>query len=474
MFQSFLQYRIACQSDDWHAFSPIVFLVLIGFTIALPLSIAVYLFVRRDELYSTAVYQRVGFLYEPYTRAAPWWAIHDVVLKVLLTGMLIYVPEEERAGIAVLLCVIALCNLNFFRPHKSLLLFWLNQLSFLITSAKYVFATILSAIDQDDSSNIARRVHTIGTLLIVLDVCFISVAVGTVCAAGILLQRKILNKVDEQQQAQQEDNEQEEEEEQSSRAAESANLTHHILPVSIVPLPQQLCGGGLGTPADHEREVDALMEYSDAHARDRRQNLASHRQRSHRKTLLRVAQRRKLKESKRMKSVQIFKRLDDKSLGAIVDAMTPETFAPGQIIVQQGDPAESFYIIVKGTCVVKRKTLVDLLHGQTIGELSTFDHFGEGALITAARRHFLQTSGMSGEARVQARNATVIANPEGDQGVDAMMLTGDGLEKLLQGEGDNQIDVHTLMRECVEKHEEREAMSVMRQVWQRSGVRGKL
>ena len=37
-----------------------------GFTIALPLSIIVYLFVNRGGLYSTAVYQHVGFLYDPY------------------------------------------------------------------------------------------------------------------------------------------------------------------------------------------------------------------------------------------------------------------------------------------------------------------------------------------------------------------------------------------------------------------------
>ena len=103
----------------WYAFSPIVLIVLIGFTITLPLSIIVYLFVNRGELYSTAVYQRVGFLYDPYNRSAPWWAIHDVVLKMLLTGMLIYVPEEERAAIAVVLCMLAIANLNYFRPQIS-------------------------------------------------------------------------------------------------------------------------------------------------------------------------------------------------------------------------------------------------------------------------------------------------------------------------------------------------------------------
>lgn len=110
--------------------------------------------------------------------------------------------------------------------------------------------------------------------------------------------------------------------------------------------------------ADHELAVDALMDEYDAHVEDRRRNIAINRQRSQRKTMLRVAQRRRLKESKRMRSVQVFKQLNEKSLSAIVDAMTPCTFAPGEIIVQQGDPAESFFIIVKGSCVVRKKTIV--------------------------------------------------------------------------------------------------------------------
>ena len=187
--------------------------------------------------------------------------------------------------------------------------------------------------------------------------------------------------------------------------------------------------------------------------------------------MLRVAQRRKLKESKRMRSVQVFKELDARSLSVIVDAMTLRTFAPGEIIVQQGDPAESFFIIIKGSCEVRRKTLVDIVHGQTIGELSTFDHFGESSLITATRRHFLRTSGALGEARVQTRNATVIAKADCDEGVDTMMMTGESLEKLMD---EKKIDVKTLMEECAKKHQEREALSTMRQVWQRSGARGRL
>ena len=40
---------------------------------------------------------------------------------MILTGMLIYVPPAERAGVAALVCMIAIANLNYFRPHKNTL-----------------------------------------------------------------------------------------------------------------------------------------------------------------------------------------------------------------------------------------------------------------------------------------------------------------------------------------------------------------
>ena len=56
-------YRIRCYEDEWNAFTPIVLLVLCGFTAALPTFIGFYLWRNRAELYSTRVYQTVGFLY---------------------------------------------------------------------------------------------------------------------------------------------------------------------------------------------------------------------------------------------------------------------------------------------------------------------------------------------------------------------------------------------------------------------------
>ena len=120
---------------------------------------------------------------------------------------------------------------------------------------------------------------------------------------------------------------------------------------------------------------------------------------------------------------------------------------------------------MKGSCGAKEDACRSRIR-QIIGELSTFDHFGESALITATRRQFLRTSGMSGEAKIQTRNATVIAKAEGSEATETMMLTGEGLEKMLQE--DNQIDVKALMRLREEEHAQRESLSAARQVWQRS------
>ena len=50
-------YKIDCDSPEYYAFMPVVLLVLVGFTVALPGVISFYLWINRKALYSTSVYQ---------------------------------------------------------------------------------------------------------------------------------------------------------------------------------------------------------------------------------------------------------------------------------------------------------------------------------------------------------------------------------------------------------------------------------
>ena len=78
-------YDIDCSSDEYYSFMIFVLLVLLLFTVALPVVISFYLFRHRKELYSTKTYQRMGWLYDPYVRGAEFWQVHDLLMKMVLT-----------------------------------------------------------------------------------------------------------------------------------------------------------------------------------------------------------------------------------------------------------------------------------------------------------------------------------------------------------------------------------------------------
>lgn len=183
-------YTIDCDSDDYKTFMPVVVLVLFAYIISLPGLISYYLYKHRNELYSTSVYQRVGWLYDPFVRGAEFWQVHDVLMKMILTGMLIYVPPISRAGIAVLVCVIAIANLNYFQPHKNKVLFWLTQLSFITTTAKYVISLLLSSSDASDASDSDEH-FTMSILLITLDVFFMSSSVLAIVVSIYVLSARV-------------------------------------------------------------------------------------------------------------------------------------------------------------------------------------------------------------------------------------------------------------------------------------------
>jgi hypothetical protein len=380
--------------------------------------------VHRGELYSTAVYQRVGFLYAPFNRSAPWWAIHDVVLKMLLTGMLIYVPKEERAGIAIILCMIAIANLNYFRPHKSLLLFWLSQLAFLITSTKYVFATVLSAIDQDGSPDTTARVLTVGTFLIALDVCFILVAIGTICAAALLLRRKIRAQEDERAIS-------------SGEAppngrttnATDTNLTR-ILPVHAAPAVMMGSQQQQENDDDVDDDVDDVQAFPDdedhvvgthelsmtrtrstiakvmavqdsyhAHEARLREEHAERGAQQKRRTQLRLLLRTQLRQTRALKKVPAFAPLDEAAISKVVDRMQYKKFAKGDLLCKEGDAADTFYVIMQGQCTVTVGSV-------RVGKVHRLEFVGETALES------IRADGAAAAAAARVRSATVKVESE--------------------------------------------------------------
>ena len=168
---------------------------MITFTVALPATISFYLLRHRQRLYTTSVFQTIGWLYDAYVRGAEFWQVHDVILKMILTGMLIYIPNSTRAATACILCTIACCNLNYFKPHKSKILFWLTQISFLITTFKYICAMIIQSMKNGQSSRRSEEeefgLDYVGILLISLDILFIISSLISIPMSFYLLHLKL-------------------------------------------------------------------------------------------------------------------------------------------------------------------------------------------------------------------------------------------------------------------------------------------
>ena len=57
---------------------------------------------------------------DPFVRGAEFWQVHDLILKMILTGMLIYIPPTSRAAAGALVCMLGLCTLNYKLKFKKI------------------------------------------------------------------------------------------------------------------------------------------------------------------------------------------------------------------------------------------------------------------------------------------------------------------------------------------------------------------
>jgi CRP-like cAMP-binding protein len=178
-------------------------------------------------------------------------------------------------------------------------------------------------------------------------------------------------------------------------------------------------------PPSNEKHVEALMKESEEHERGHRKKTEIRRSRSQRRTMARVKARAKLKQSKKMKKVELFAELDDSAISRLVDAMKLKKFKQGETIVEEGSTGDnSFYVIIEGSCSVKKA-------GRTVGRLQQFEHFGESSLVTVI------------QGEVQARNATVVADSGGAALVQALSLNANTLRALME---DGTVDRKQVMR----------------------------
>jgi len=148
------------------------------------------LFINRKKLYGARMQAKIGWLYDPFHKGAEFWQVHDVTLKMILTGMLIYIPTSFRAAIAAMITVVSIANLNYFSPHKNRTLFTLTQVSFMVTCFKYLTGLMIAASQKNrDKANADDKLF--GYMLVSVDIIFMCSAVVATIMTIFIMKRKI-------------------------------------------------------------------------------------------------------------------------------------------------------------------------------------------------------------------------------------------------------------------------------------------
>jgi hypothetical protein len=96
-----------------------------------------------------------------------------------LMGLLIFLPPTSRAAVGILICVVCCCTLNYFQPHRSRTVLFVSQMSFLLSTFKYVCAVFLRLNDLTP-----KDAAVMGWIMVLLDVVFM---LGSVVAFVLIV-----------------------------------------------------------------------------------------------------------------------------------------------------------------------------------------------------------------------------------------------------------------------------------------------
>ena len=80
-----------------------------------------------------------------------------------------------------------------------------------------------------------------------------------------------------------------------------------------------------------------------------------------------------------LRTIPLFRGMTDQSIETISDLAVPALFAAGDVLVREGEPGDSFIVLIAGQATVEKD-------GQSIRSLGAGDFLGEIALIDGGPR----------------------------------------------------------------------------------------
>jgi hypothetical protein len=183
--------------------------------------------------------------------------------KVVLTGLLLFTSERPmvRAVLATLVCCLMIINLNFFQPHRNLIVFWVEQLANLSATVKYLFAVVIAGgggdVDGGNGKLGYDDMRTMGYLLIASDVACLAISLFAIIGCIVLLHRSIVDikKQDAENNARV----------QKDGSSLNENLSKRLSMTSVQPQAHRRSSSRMENPASHG--LVAIMTHANDHTK---------------------------------------------------------------------------------------------------------------------------------------------------------------------------------------------------------------
>jgi hypothetical protein len=385
---------------------------LIIYIVGLPLIAALLILRNQNRLNDPDFRLRYGLLYRGYAKGREWWEITVALRKVAAVsigtfGSLIGIPEVQ-VGLALFVgltsIVMHLVGQPFGDPNGKL-----KQLHFMeFFSLVVIWFTNWGGLMLYILPGTSRSKFLL-TIAIILMVC--SYNVIAIYVFGKALISAAIKKRKERLSM-------------SNGETVLGDLNNTELdsdeeqnPTQVVPIQSNTIDDDI----DNEQHIDNVIDEHRGH--EERLN-ALHRERSKRakrNTQLRLLERSKIKSLRILAQVPGFSQLNEIKISKMVDNMKLIKYQPGDVICQEGDAADCFYVILEGNCAIN-----SLRHGKrrmaTIGE---YDFFGESMMTT--------------NVAFRTRVATVTVVPEDEENEDMKKKSRHGAQVLVLER--NQYDV---------------------------------
>ena len=330
--RSFLRadYSLECGGIEHNTFSVfVIFFFLIGFTFALPLTLA-FIIIRNWKILRTPkIFQTYGFLYDSYRDGAEYWDIHELMRRLILTGLIIFLPPTIRLAACLLVSIIACCSLFGFTPHTSKAIQRLEQSSYVILTFKYVGGVLLR-VDLNESD-----AELLGIIFILLDVVYICHSVICVGSIGYDVWKASGKQITE---------------------GEVVIRPSVVVPISSgTTIPNRRLLSQTKGKSVRTRKVEEIEKNHEVHRNNRKKKLEKRQTERRNSVNARLAARKKAKQTNALQKCVIFENLDDASVSTIIDLMEYQVISKtGTEICKQGEFADVLYLIITGTCKVIR------------------------------------------------------------------------------------------------------------------------